>query len=100
MKTQKNIRNITEEDNPLFDLMQYKVNLEFISESKNQQLYNKFKKIILTQFRSVIAEIKNITKTIYLKYKLTSNKEENFIPKYSLNLTEESNINLKFLILK
>ena len=37
MKTQKNIRNITEEDNPLFDLMQYKVNLEFISESKNQQ---------------------------------------------------------------
>ena len=100
MKTQKNIRNITEEDNPLFDLMQYKVNLEFISESKNQQLYNQFKKIILTQFRSVIVEIKNITKTIYLKYKLTSNKEANFIPKYSLNLTEEPNINLKFLILK
>ena len=100
MKTQKNIRNITEEDNPLFDLMQYKVNLEFISESKNQQLYNQFKKIILTKFRSVIAEIKNITKTIYLKYKLTSNKEANFIPKYSLNLTEEPNINLKFLILK
>ena len=100
MKTQKNIRKITEEDNPLFDLMQYKVNIEFISESKNQQLYNKFKKIILTQFRSVIVEIKNYTKTIYLKYKLTPNKEENFIPKYSLNLTEEPNINLKFLILK
>ena len=99
MKTQKNVRNISEEDNPLFDLMQYKVNLEFISESKHKQLYNKYKKIILTQFRTIVIEIKKITRTVSLKYKLASNKEENFIPKYSLNLTEESNIHLKFLIL-
>ena len=99
MKTQKNIRNITEEDNPLFDLMQYKVNLVFISDAKNQQLYNKLKKIILTQFRSVILEINNILTTVYLKYKLIPNKEENFIPEYSLNLTEDPNIVLNFLFL-
>ena len=57
MKANENIRKISEEDNPLFDLMQYRVNLEFISKSKNLQLYNQFKKIILTQFRSVIVPI-------------------------------------------
>lgn len=100
MKTGKNIRKITEEDNPFFDLMQYKVNIEFISEGKNRQLYNKYKKIILSEFRSIIAQIKKESKKFYLKYKLISNKEEeNIINKYSLNLTEEPNINLKFLIL-
>ena len=98
MKTEKNIRKIEELDNPLFDLMQYKVNLEFISESKNQKLYNKYKKIILTEFRSIEVQLKNITKKIYLKYKLSS-KGESLIDKYSLNLNEEPNINLKFLIL-
>ena len=100
MKTQKNVRNITEEDNPLFELMQYKVNIEFISENKNKELYNKYKKIILTQFRYINIEIQNIERNIYFKYKLISNKEQNFIPKYSLNLTEDPNINLKILILK
>ena len=99
MKTQKNVRNITEEDNPLFELMQYKVNIEFISENKNKELYNKYKKIILTQFRYINIEIQNIERNIYFKYKLISNKEQNFIPKYSLNLTEDPNINLKILIL-
>ena len=98
MKTEKNIRKIEELDNPLFDLMQYKVNLEFISESKNQKLYDKYKKIILTEFRSIEVQLKNITKKIYLKYKLSS-KGESLIDKYSLNLNEEPNINLKFLIL-
>ena len=100
MKTQKNVRNITEEDNPLFELMQYKVNIEFISENKNKELYNKYKKIILTQFRYINIEIQNIERNIYFKYKLISNKEQNFIPKYSLNLTEDPNITLKILILK
>ena len=35
MKTEKNIRKIEELDNPLFDLKQYRVNLEFIYKSKN-----------------------------------------------------------------
>ena len=100
MKTGKYIRKITEEDNPFFDLMQYKVNIEFISEGRNRQLYDKYKKIILSEFRSINVEIKKESKKFYLKYKLISNKEEeNLINQYSLNLTEEPNINLKFLIL-
>ena len=100
MKAQKNINKISEQDNPLFELMQYKVNIEFISESKDQELYNKYKKIIISEFRSVTFELKNIERTFYLRYKINSNKEEDFIPKYLLNLTEIPNINLKFLILK
>ena len=82
--------------------MQYKVNLEFILEGRNRQLYSRYKKIILSEFRSIIVQIKNEPKKFYLKYKIISNKEkdeENLIKKYSLNLTEEPNINLKFLIL-
>ena len=97
----KSIRKISEEDNPFFDLMQYKVTLEFISEIKNRQLYNKYKKIILSEFRSISIEINKSLTTFYLKYKLISNKaEENLDKIYSLNLTEESNIHLKFLILE
>ena len=88
MKANENIRKISEEDNPLFDLMQYRVNLEFISKSKNLQLYNQFKKIILTQFRSVIVQINKIETTIYLKYRILGDKQEDFIPNFSLNLTE------------
>ena len=101
MKLKKNIRKISEEDNPFFDLMQYKVSIEFISESKNRQLYNKYKKIIISEFRSISVEIKKEIKTFYLKYKLKSNKsEENLAKIYSMNLTEDSNINLQFLILE
>ena len=94
------IRKINEEDNPFFELMQYKINLEFISETKNKQLFNKFKKIILSEFRSVSLEIKQEQKIYYIKYILPTNKDEENVSKtYSLNLTEKSNIYLKFLIL-
>ena len=99
MKANENIRKISEEDNPLFDLMQYRVNLEFISKSKNLQLYNQFKKIILTQFRSVIVPINKIETTIYLKYRILGDKQEDFIPNFSLNLTDSPNIYIKILIL-
>ena len=79
--------------------MQYRVNLEFISKSKNLQLYNQFKKIILTQFRSVIVPINKIETTIYLKYRILGDKQEDFIPNFSLNLTDSPNIYIKILIL-
>ena len=95
------LRKISEEDNPFFDLMTYKVNLEFISEMKNRQLYNKYKKIIISEFRSICIEINKTLTSFYLKYKLISNKDEENLDKiYSLNLTEDSNIHLKFLILE
>ena len=99
MKVSENIRKISEEDNPLFDLKQYRVNIEFISRGNNPQLYNQLKKIILTQFRSVNVPIKSIEKKIYLKYKLIGDKQDDFIPNYSLNLTENPNIVIKILIL-
>ena len=52
-----NIREISEEDNPLFELLQYKIELEFISESQNRILYDKFKKIILSEFRHISCDI-------------------------------------------
>ena len=66
------IRKINEEDNPFFELMQYKINLEFISETKNKQLFNKFKKIILSEFRSVSLEIKQEQKNILYKIYITN----------------------------
>ena len=67
MKVSENIRKIAEEDNPLFDLRQYRVNLEFMSRGNNPQLFNQLKKIILTQFRSVNVAFESVEKKIYLK---------------------------------
>ena len=54
MKANENIRKISEEDNPLFDLMQYRVNLEFISKSKNLQLYLMIWLITESKMKSLI----------------------------------------------
>ena len=91
------IRKINEEDNPLFDLIQYKIDLNFISEPKNRPLCDKFKKIILSEFRHVSCEIENKQKTFYFQYKLKS--QENWLPNYSLGLLNEPNIKIKILLL-
>lgn len=101
-----NIRQISEEDNPLFELLQYKIELEFISESQNRVLYDKFKKIILSEFRHISCDItkkkiknedKGNEKTYYFKYQFKS--IENWLPNYSLCFTNDPNIRIKFLIL-
>ena len=91
------IRKISEEDNPLFELMQYKVDLTMITESQNHVLYDKYKNIILSEFRKISCEINKKQKTYYLQYRLKS--QENWLPSYSLNLTNEPNIRIKLLIL-
>ena len=101
-----NIREISEEDNPLFELLQYKIELEFISNSQNRTLYDKFKKIILSEFRHITCDItkkknkkeeKGKEKTYYFKYQFKS--KEIWLPNYSLSLTNEPNIRIKLLIL-
>ena len=91
------IRKISEEDNILFELMQYKIELQFPLESQNRILYEKYKKIILSEFRNITCDIDKKSQTFYLKYNLKS--QENFIPSYSLNLSKEPNIVIKILIL-
>ena len=91
------IRTISEEDNILFELMQYKVDLNFPLEYQNRILYDKYKKIILTEFRQITCEIDKTLKTFYLNYKLKL--QDNWLPSYSLNLSNEPNIILKILIL-
>ena len=91
------IRTISEEDNILFELMQYKVDLNFPLEYQNRPLYDKYKKIILTEFRQITCEIDKTLKTFYLNYKLKL--QDNWLPSYSLNLSNEPNIILKILIL-
>ena len=103
-----NIREISEEDNPLFELLQYKIELEFISQSQNRILYDKFKKIILSEFRHISCDItkkkknnkeeKGKEKTFYFKYQIKS--KEIWLPNYSLSLTNDPNIRIKLLILK
>ena len=91
------LRKITEEDNPLFELMQYKVELDFIMESRNRPLYDKYRKIILSEFRKISCEIGKKIKTFYLQYRFKS--QENWLPNYTLGLTNEENIRIKLLIL-
>ena len=91
------IRKISEEDNILFELMQYKIELQFPLESQNRILYEKYKKIILSEFRNITCDIDKKSQTFYLKYNLKS--QENFIPSYSLNLSKEPNIVINILIL-
>ena len=91
------IRKINEEDNPLFELVQYKIDLNFISEPHNRPLCDKFKKIILSEFRHVSCEINKKQKTFYFQYKLKS--QENWLPNYSLGLLNEPNIKIKILVL-
>ena len=91
------IRRISEENNILFELMQYRVELDFPLESQNLPLYEKYKKLILTKFSNVAVEINKKSQTFYLKYKLKS--QENWLPNYSLYLSNEPNIRLKLLIL-
>ena len=101
-----NIREISEEDNPLFEFLQYKIELEFVSESQNRILYDKLKKIILSEFRHISCDItkkklkseeKGEEKTYYFKYQIKS--KEIWLPNYSLRLTNEPNIRIKLLIL-
>ena len=91
------IRKISEEDNILFELTQYKVELDFHLESQNRPLYEKYKKIILTEFRNITCEIDQKQNTYYLQYKLKS--QENWLPNYSLSLSKDANIKIKLLIL-
>ena len=91
------IRNLNEEDNPLFELIQYKIDLNFISEPQIRPLCDKFKKIILSEFRHVSCEINKKQKTFYFQYKLKS--QENWLPNYSLGLLNEPNIKIKILVL-
>ena len=92
------IRNISEEDNPLFELTQYKVELEFLFESQNRQLNDKFKKIILSEFRKLTVDFDKKPNTCYFQYKLKN--KENYLPNFSLSLTNEANMIIKILILK
>jgi len=91
------IRKLNEEDNPLFELIQYKIDINFISDRQNQPLLDKFKKIILSEFRHVSCEINKKQKTFYFQYKLKS--QENWLPNYSLGLLNEPNIKIKILLL-
>lgn len=91
------IRKISEEDNPLFELIQYKIDLNFISDPHNRPLCDKFKKIILSEFRHISFEINKKQKTFYLQYKLKS--QDNWLPNYSLGLLNEPNIRIKILLL-
>ena len=47
--------------------MQYKVDLNFPLEYQNRILYDKYKKIILTEFRQITCEIDKTLKTFYEK---------------------------------
>ena len=91
------IRKISEQDNILFELMQYKIELDFLFESQNRPLYEKYKKIILTEFRNITCDIDKKPRTFYLKYKFKS--QENWLPDYSLYLSKEAKINIKIIIL-
>ena len=91
------IRKISEQDNILFELMQYKIELDFLFESQNRSLYEKYKKLILTEFRNITCNIDKKPQTFYLKYKLKS--QDNWLPNYSLNLSKEENISIKIIIL-
>ena len=64
------IRKISEQDNILFELMQYKIELDFLFESQNRQLNDKFKKIILSDFRKLTVDFDKKPNTCYLHYKL------------------------------
>ena len=92
------IRKISEEDNILFELKHYKIELDFLCEYQNRPLYEKYKKIILKEFRHITFDDNNKNQnTYYLNYKLKS--QENWLPNYSLNLSNEPNIVIKILIL-
>ena len=91
------IRKISEEDNILFELMQYKVSLDFLVESHNRDLNEKYKKIILSEFRNITCEVDKKQNKFYLQYKLKS--QDNWLPNYSLSLSNEANIVIKILIL-
>ena len=91
------IRKISEEDNPLFELMQYKVELDFLLESQNRPLNDKFKKIILSEFRKVTCDVDKKKNTYYLQYKLK--KKDSFLPNFSLKLTNNVNMVIKVLLL-
>ena len=91
------IRQISEEDNILFELTQYKIQLVFPLESQNRLLHEKYKKIILSEYRHISCDIDKKPHTFYLKYKLKS--QENWLPNFSLSLSKDPNIIIKILIL-
>ena len=91
------IRRIGEEDNILFELIHYKVSLDFLVESQNRELNEKYKKIILSEFRNISCEVDKKQNKFYLQYKLKS--QDNWLPNCSLSLSNEVNIVIKLLIL-
>ena len=79
------IRRIGEEDNILFELIHYKVSLDFLVESQNRELNEKYKKIILSEFRNISCEVDKKQNKFYLQYKLKS--QDNWLPNCSLSLS-------------